>query len=197
MYDELDDIERRIVDVIRTATATGVPPSIREIGQAVGLHSPNSVFMRLKKLEAKGVVRRQPHGKRGVRVIELAQESASVPVPLLGHIQAGEPILAEEQVEHRYLMPYEFVGDGELFMLRVRGDSMTGAGISDGDYVVVRSQPHASHGETSLPSSTTALQRLRSSTWPLTGPGWSCGPPTLITARSTAARPPSSARSSP
>jgi repressor LexA len=152
MYDELDDIERQIVDVIRRTTAIGFAPSIREIGQEVGLHSPNSVFRRLEMLEAKGVIRRRSHGKRrGARAIELVQESASVPVPvpvpLLCHVQAGEPILAEERIEHRYLMPYEFVGDGELFMLRVRGDSMTGAGISDGDYVVVRSQPNASHGE--------------------------------------------------
>ncbi len=144
MYEELDATEQRIVDVIRTATAGGSAPSNREIGQAVGLRSPSSVFKRLEALEAKGIIRR-PHGKR--RVIELVRESAPVPVPLLGEVRAGEPILAEQRIEQRYLLPREFVGDGKLFMLRVQGDSMTGAGIADGDHVVVRSQPAAENGE--------------------------------------------------
>jgi repressor LexA len=144
MYEELDRTDQRIVAVIRTATAAGAAPSNREIGEAVGLRSPSSVFKRLESLEARGIIRR-PEGKR--RVIELIRESAPVPIPLLGEIRAGEPILAEQRIEQRYLLPREFVGEGELFMLRVRGDSMSGAGIADGDHVVVRSQPDAQHGE--------------------------------------------------
>jgi repressor LexA len=149
MYEELDDTDQRIVDVIRTATAAGAAPSNREIGQAVGLRSPSSVFKRLESLEAKGIIRR-PAGKR--RVIELVRESAPVPVPLLGEVRAGPDLLAQGQlretdVEQRYLLPEEFVGKGTLFMLRVQGDSMTGAGVFDGDHVVVRQQDTASSGE--------------------------------------------------
>jgi repressor LexA len=144
MYEELDQTDQRIVDVVRLATAAGAAPSYREIGQAVGLRSPSSVCKRLEALEARGVIRRPP-GKR--RAIELVRETAPVPVPLLGEVRAGAPLLAEQQIAQRFLLPREFVGDGDLFMLRVRGDSMTGAGIADGDHVVVRSQPQAEHGE--------------------------------------------------
>jgi repressor LexA len=149
MYEELDDTDQRIVDVIRTATAAGAAPSNREIGQAVGLRSPSSVFKRLESLEAKGIIRR-PAGKR--RVIELLRESAPVSVPLLGEVRAGPDLLAQGQlrehdVEQRYLLPEEFVGKGTLFMLRVQGDSMIGAGIFDGDHVVVRQQDTVESGE--------------------------------------------------
>jgi len=153
MSDELTSRQRKILDVIRDAvTDRGYPPSIREIGEAVGLTSTSSVHSQLEALQRKGFIRRDPTKPRAIEVHVVGPPLAMpkpLPtyVPLLGQIAAGVPILADEQVEEVMPLPPELVGQGELFMLRVRGDSMTGDGVFDGDYVVVRSQPDADDGE--------------------------------------------------
>jgi repressor LexA len=153
MADDLTTRQRKILDVIRDAVADrGYPPSIREIGEAVGLTSTSSVHSQLEALQRKGYIRRDPTKPRAIEV-HLAGPPATMPkplptyVPLLGQIAAGAPILAEEQVEEVLPLPRELVGQGELFMLKVRGDSMIDDGVFDGDYVVVRSQPDADEGD--------------------------------------------------
>lgn len=152
--DELTERQRAILEVIHEhVTANGYPPSVREIGDAVGLKSPSSVHAQLESLEAKGYLRRDRTKPRAMelgrdRETSLAMRpSPSRAVPLVGEIAAGGPILAEERVESVYPLPRELVGDGQLFMLRVRGDSMIEAGILDGDLVVVRQQERVEQGE--------------------------------------------------
>jgi repressor LexA len=146
--------------LVESQRQRGYAPSMREIGDIVNLSSPSSVKHQLEVLEAKGYIRRDRHTPRA---IELVNPEADMPqrlrdsgspesakpryVPLVGRIAAGQPILAEEAVDGLYPLPREIVGDGEVFMLKVAGDSMTGAGIHDGDYVVVRRQPSAENGE--------------------------------------------------
>jgi repressor LexA len=153
MSDELTSRQRKILDVIRDAvTDRGYPPSIREIGEAVGLTSTSSVHSQLEALQRKGFIRRDPTKPRAIEV-HLEGPAVTMPkplptyVPLVGQIAAGTPILADEQVEEVLPLPRELVGQGELFMLKVRGDSMVEDGVFDGDYVVVRSQPDADEGE--------------------------------------------------
>jgi repressor LexA len=155
--------QRTILEVIRASVAArGYPPSIREIGDAVGLTSTSSVAHQLRALERKGYLRRDPNRPRAVDV-RAAVESAIQPaatdvagsdalpeptfVPVLGRIAAGGPILAEEAVEDVFPLPRELVGDGSLFLLRVIGDSMVDAAICDGDWVVVRQQNVADNGD--------------------------------------------------
>ncbi|MDG4785792.1 transcriptional repressor LexA [Micromonospora sp. WMMD1102] len=150
--------QRRILEFIRDwVERYGYPPSVREIGEAVGLVSPSSVAYQLKELERKGFLRRDPNRPRAVDVrppSELiddetarAQRPTPAYVPLLGQIAAGGPILAEQAVEDIFPLPRELVGEGEVFMLQVKGDSMLDAAICDGDWVVVRQQPTANSGE--------------------------------------------------
>jgi repressor LexA len=130
---------------------------VREIGEAVGLVSPSSVAYQLKELEKKGFLRRDPNRPRAVDVrspadtvddeLSRAQRPAPAYVPMLGRIAAGGPILAEQAVEDIFPLPRELVGEGEVFMLQVKGDSMLDAAICDGDWVVVRQQPTADSGE--------------------------------------------------
>ena len=165
----LSDRQRRILEVIRDAVVLrGYPPSIREIGDAAGLQSTSSVAYQLKQLEKKGFLRRDPNKPRAVDVRTLpstesprkpgrkaAAKPGSTPedaspanfIPVLGRIAAGSPILAEQTVEDYYPLPADLVGDGELFMLQIDGESMRDAGILHGDWVVVRSQPVAEQGE--------------------------------------------------
>nr|WP_246140621.1 transcriptional repressor LexA [Micromonospora olivasterospora] len=132
----------------------GYPPTVREIGKAVGLGSPSSVAHQLKALERHGVLHRIPGGPRAVDARPLATGDTppssdahrGTPVPLLGAIAAGTPILAEEHVEEVLSLPVELVGRGTLFALRVRGDSMIEAGIAHGDVIVVRQQSVADNG---------------------------------------------------
>ena len=147
-----DSVERR-----------GYPPSVREIGEAVGLASPSSVAHQLSALQKKGYLRRDPNRPRAVDVrapdaVQLATEAADEAelraarpapayVPVVGRIAAGGPILAEQAIEDVFPLPREIVGEGELFLLRVVGDSMVDAAICDGDWVVVRQQPVAENGE--------------------------------------------------
>lgn len=129
------------------------PPSVREICEAVGLRSPSSVHAQLQTLEEKGFLRRDPSKPRALELAPVEDTVAAMPlaharhVPLVGEIAAGAPILAEEQIEEVYPLPKDIVGDGTLFMLRVRGESMIEAGVFDGDYVVVREQPTVEQGE--------------------------------------------------
>ncbi|MFC4945622.1 transcriptional repressor LexA [Pseudonocardia sp. GCM10023141] len=155
--------QRKVLEVIRDwVERFGYPPSVREIGDAVGLTSTSSVHHQLRTLEKKGYLRRDPNRTRAVDVRgpdELAgsddtdatgsAEARPAPayVPLLGNIAAGGPILAEQAVESIFPLPREIVGEGTLFLLNVRGDSMIEAAITDGDWVVVRQQPVAENGE--------------------------------------------------
>ena|SRR5689334_16286779 len=130
----------------------GYPPTVREIGAVVGLGSPSSVAHHLKVLEGRGLLRRSAHGPRAVDARPSAEfdptrRRSGVPVPLLGSIAAGVPILADEHIEEVLTLPAELVGRGTLFALRVRGDSMIEAGISDGNVIVVRQQAVADNGD--------------------------------------------------
>jgi len=154
--------QRKVLDVIREAVERrGYPPSVREIGQAVGLTSTSSVAHQLKVLQTKGFLRRDPNRPRAVEVLLPAEEPAAaladeggvnprpVPayVPMVGRIAAGGPVLAEQRVEDVFPLPRELVGEGTLFMLRVVGESMIEAAICDRDWVVVRQQPVADNGD--------------------------------------------------
>jgi repressor LexA len=165
--------QRRVLDVIRDSVKSrGYPPSMREIGEAVGLTSSSSVAHQLRKLEARGFIRRDVNRPRAVEILHPAQPAtrpgasateveasaydetdsgdarpAPQYVPVIGRIAAGGPILAEEQVEEVMALPQSLVGGGTLFMLEVKGDSMVDAAICDGDYVVIRQQPTAENGE--------------------------------------------------
>jgi repressor LexA len=160
--------QRRILEVIRDALADrGYPPSIREIADRVGLASSSSAAHQLKVLQVKGFLFRDPHRPRALevrlpesmapatpaqpaRVVEPdfpAPSAPSVEVPILGRIAAGGPILAEQVVEDVFTLPKQLVGEGTLFLLEVKGDSMIEAAICDGDYVVVRQQPDAINGD--------------------------------------------------
>lgn len=157
----LTERQRTILEVIRTSVTTrGYPPSIREIGDAVGLTSTSSVAHQLRTLERKGYLRRDPNRPRAVDV--RGADDAAVPrtdvigsdalpeptfVPVLGRIAAGGPILAEEAVEDVFPLPRELVGEGTLFLLKVVGESMVEAAICDGDWVVVRQQNVADNGD--------------------------------------------------
>ena len=154
--DGLTPRQRRILEVIKQALAErGYPPSIREMGLAVGLTSTSSVAHHLKSLENKGYLRRDPNRPRALEVCwpggrGVADDGTSydvVNVPVLGRIAAGAPILAEEHIEDMLPLPPQLVGRGPVFALQVRGDSMVDAAICDGDWVVVRQQTTAENGE--------------------------------------------------
>lgn len=147
------DMQLKILNYIETVIETrGYAPSVREIGEAVGLKSTSTVHGHLTRLEKKGLLHRDAMKPRAMG---LSHEKRSDPelttnvinIPLVGHVAAGSPIFAEENTEALLPLPSDFVGDGEFFMLRVRGESMINAGILDNDYIVVRSQPHAQNGE--------------------------------------------------
>ena len=163
--------QRRVLECIRESIENrGYPPSIREIGNEVGLTSSSSVAYQLRTLERLGFLRRDPNRPRALEVLlpdvmaarrsignsadfgfdetDLGEEQPEPSyVPLVGQIAAGGPILAEERVEEVFPLPKTLVGDGTLFLLEVKGDSMVDAAICDGDYVVVRQQPTAENGE--------------------------------------------------
>jgi repressor LexA len=158
----LTERQRTILNVIRASvTSRGYPPSIREIGDAVGLTSTSSVAHQLRTLERKGYLRRDPNRPRAVDVrgaddlmtppVTDVAGSDALPepafVPVLGRIAAGGPILAEEAVEDVFPLPRELVGEGTLFLLKVVGDSMVEAAICDGDWVVLRQQNVADNGD--------------------------------------------------
>lgn len=153
---EISDRQRQVLEYIRTTVANrGYPPSVREIGDALGLSSPSTVHSHLSSLAKAGLIRKDPSKPRAIEILETAPASVAqvAPdenirhVPLVGRIAAGNPILAEEDIEDVMALPTSLVGSGPVFMLTVHGDSMIDAGIFDGDYVVVRSQPDALDGE--------------------------------------------------
>ena len=132
----------------------GYPPSVREIGEAVGLTSSATVHSHLAVLQREGYLLRDPTKPRAIQVryeptSQVAMAAGPVRhIPLVGDVAAGTGVLAQENVEEIVALPEDFTGTGSLFMLRVRGDSMIEAGIFDGDYVVVRQQPEADNGDT-------------------------------------------------
>ena len=152
---ELTDRQRQILDFIEAETTErGYPPSVREIGQAVGLTSPSTVHSHLATLQRRGYLHRDPTKPRAIEVRYDPNSGAGGHerrpvrhVPLVGDVAAGTDVLAQENVEEVYPLPADLTGDGDLFMLRVRGDSMIDAGILDGDYVVTRAQTTAERGE--------------------------------------------------
>ena len=138
--------QERILDFIgRTVSDRGYPPTVREIGEAVGLTSSSSVHAQLANLERKGLLHKDPTKPRAMALDR--PRADAVAVPLVGRIAAGAPILAAEHVEDYVAVPEAFASDSEHFALTVSGDSMIGAGIFDGDLVVVRSQEHAEDGD--------------------------------------------------
>lgn len=159
--------QRKVLQVIRESVQRrGYPPSMREIGEAVGLTSTSSVSYQLSTLQSKGYLRRDAGRPRTVEVrlpghpairpepeVEESAPQLDIPsqeaayVPLVGRIAAGGPILAEEQIEDIFPLPRQLVGEGTLFLLKVVGDSMINAAIADGDWVVVRQQPVAENGD--------------------------------------------------
>ncbi len=146
--------QRQILDCIDTSMRErGYPPSVREIGESVGLGSPSTVHSHLSTLQRLGYLRRDPAKPRAIEVRFDPSSGAVVErrpvrhVPLVGEVAAGTDVLAQENVEEVMPVPADLTGDGDLFMLRVRGDSMVDAGILDGDFVIVRSQATASNGE--------------------------------------------------
>ena len=172
--DGLTSRQRRILATIADSLKTrGYPPTMREIGEAVELTSPSSVKYQLTALEAKGFIRRDPNRPRAMEIVHpdhvvgeprrtggasgtrdetdgaYDEQDRPTPsyVPLVGRIAAGGPILAEQMVEDVFPLPRQLVGDGDLFMLKVTGESMIDAAICDGDWVVVRRQPVAENGE--------------------------------------------------
>lgn len=154
MSEALTDRQRQILLVIEQAMQDrGYPPSVREICEAVGLNSPATVHNHLKALQDMGFIRRDPSKPRAIEVrfdtnSEVAMERRpSRHIPLIGDVAAGTNVLAQQNVEDLIPLPTDFTGEGELFMLRVRGDSMIEAGILDGDFVVARQQKVAENGD--------------------------------------------------
>src|ERR1700758_384031 len=154
MDTELTGKRREILDFIATQLRDrGYPPSVREIGEAVGLTSSSTVHTPLTPLQRQGYLRRDPTKPRAIEVRYDTNSGIAIDrrparhVPLVGDVAAGTDVLAEENIEELLPLPEDFTGDGPLFMLKVHGDSMIEAGILDGDYVVVRQQPDAENGD--------------------------------------------------
>jgi repressor LexA len=146
--------QREILEIIELhMRERGYPPSVREIGEAVGLTSPSTVHSHLATLQRLGFLKRDPSKPRAIEVRFDATSGAPVErrpvrhVPLVGDVAAGTDVLAQENIEETLPLPADFTGEGELFMLRVRGDSMIEAAIVDGDYVVCRSESVAANGD--------------------------------------------------
>ena len=154
LSDQITERQTKILDYIRYVTKVrNYPPSVREIGEAVGLSSPSTVHAHLGALQDKGYIHRDPTKPRALELTYEPTSGATVDrrpvrhVPLVGDVAAGTGVLAAENIEETFPVPEDLTGDGDLFMLHVRGDSMIDGGIFDGDYVVVRSQPGAENGE--------------------------------------------------
>jgi len=152
---DLTDRQRQVLEFIDAEVRQrGYPPSVREIGEAVGLSSSSTVHAHLAALQEKGFLKRDPTKPRAIEVCFESGSGAVVErrpvrhVPLVGDVAAGTGVLAAEHIEETLPLPEDFTGEGNVFMLRVRGESMVDAGILDGDYVVVRQQPSADPGDT-------------------------------------------------
>lgn len=163
---KLSKRQTQILEFVRAyAGEHGYPPSVREIGAACGLASPSTVHVHLKVLQDAGYIRRDPNKPRALEVVGMEHggvaeataqavpatsaevTSSAVSLPLVGRVAAGTPILAEQNIEDSLVLPTSIVGSASSFVLRVRGDSMIGAGIMNGDYIVVREQHEAHNGE--------------------------------------------------
>ena len=145
--------QKRILEfILSTVEARGYPPSVREIADAVGLASPSTVHAHLEALQSKGYIRKDPTKPRAIEISYApgvgpsSSRSGIKHVPLVGRIAAGAPLQAVEDIEDVLPLPASIIGEGTFFMLRVKGDSMTGAGIEDGDLVVIRKQDDATPG---------------------------------------------------
>ncbi len=171
IHKDLTDRQRQILYFVDSHTREhGYPPSVREIGKAVGLTSPSTVHSHLATLEDRDYLRRDPSKPRAIEVRLDPSTGAAVDrgsvrhIPLVGDIAAGTGVLAMENVEESVPMPSEFTGSGDLFMLRVRGDSMIDAGIFNGDHVVARVQPTADPGDlvvAGIPDGEATVKHLR------------------------------------
>lgn len=145
--------QNEIIEYIRTFIRDkGYPPSVREIGKGIGLLSSASIHAQLTKLELAGFIQRDPSKPRAIEVVQDSslRQQTMLPIPLVGRVTAGQPILAEENIEATYPLPAEFLGinsGDDIFMLTVSGDSMINAGIFDGDIVLVRKQQAANNGD--------------------------------------------------
>lgn len=144
------DNQRRILDYIKAEIqAKGYPPSVREIGTALGISSTSTVHGHLRRLEKKGLLHRDAMKPRAMEVVGTLRSTMSgiTSIPLVGRVTAGQPILAEENLDDFIPVPDMMLGDGDHFILRVIGESMVDAGIMDGDFVVVRKQSSANNGD--------------------------------------------------
>lgn len=150
--EDLTQRQQEILDIIKKEIAKkGYPPSVREIGEAVGLTSSSTVHNHLNTLEQKGYIRRDPTKPRAIEVLDGSSNNEllhnTVHVPLIGQVTAGQPIMAVENIEDYFPLPYDMVKSDSVFMLRVQGESMINAGILDHDLVLVRQQNTANNGE--------------------------------------------------
>ncbi|MBS4031275.1 MAG: transcriptional repressor LexA [Clostridiales bacterium] len=150
--DNLTPRQMQILEFIRREVKNkNYPPSVREIGEAVGLSSSSTVHAHLAKLESKGYIRRDPSKPRAIELLNEEIPAAFIPdivsVPMVGHVTAGEPILAEQNIEDYFPLPKSMIHNDTVFLLRVHGDSMVKAGIVDGDFVIVRQQSTANNAE--------------------------------------------------
>lgn len=142
--------QKRVLEVIRQWLKTrGQPPTVREIGNEIGVASSCTVQRHLDALERKGFIKRDRYKYRSIELADTLYPifTRAVNVPVLGSIAAGAPILAQEHIEDTFALPADIVGDDQMFMLRIRGDSMVDAGIFDGDLVAIRQQPDANNGD--------------------------------------------------
>lgn len=151
---ELTPRQRQVLEFIDAEVSRrGYPPSVREIGEAVGLSSPSTVHAHLAALQDKGYLKRDPSKPRAIELSLEPQTGAAIErrpmryVPLVGDVAAGTGVLAAENIEETVPLPQDFTGEGEIYMVRVRGESMIEAGILDGDYVVVRTESSPRNGD--------------------------------------------------
>lgn len=147
---ELTNKQQEILDFIKSEiNSKGYPPSVREICSAVGLKSTSTVHGHLDRLEKRGLIRRDPTKPRAIEVLDdYLYQKEIISVPIVGSVAAGQPILAVENIEDRFPIPAEFFPHkNQLFMLQIKGESMIGSGINDGDYIIIQQQSTASNGE--------------------------------------------------
>ena len=150
-YGKISDKQREILEYIKEEILSkGYPPAVREICEAVHLKSTSSVHSHLETLEKNGYIRRDPTKPRAIEILDddfnLTRREV-VNVPMIGHVAAGEPILATEHIENYFPIPAEYIPNKETFMLKVKGESMINAGILDGDSILVKQQPDAENGD--------------------------------------------------
>lgn len=152
MYPDLSLRQTRILEFIKKEIREkGYPPAVREIGEAVGLLSSSTVHSHLQALEDKGYIRRDSSKPRAIEILDstsdIPETEKVVHIPVFGPVAAGQPILAVENMQGTFPLPAKFVGQDNLFMLKIQGESMIDAGILDGDFIIVRQQKHARNGE--------------------------------------------------